>query len=182
MKKTPLILLALCLALPAHAEPSPDLISLGGGVYNFDKAERGRKSGDIRAEYRWGTSLLPMIAHDFVAVDPYVQLHPALGLEANTKGALYGNAGLNLDITFLRYGILTWSESIGAFTEGNDARPMGSMLQFRSQIELGFKLPNALRITGFISHISNAYIAHDNPGAEIAGVYLHIPTTLLGAP
>jgi len=166
---------------PARAADYPDLVSLGGGVYDFDKEPNDRKSGDYRIEYRWGISLLPQISDRFNGVDSFVQIHPALGFEGNTKGATYGNGGLDLDIPFLHYGIFTWGESLGAFGQGNNVRTLGSIFQFRSQVELGFHFDNDMRVTGFISHISNACILHDDPGAEIAGVYLHVPLSLFAA-
>jgi len=139
-------------------------------------------SHDYRLEYRFGYSLLPHISEVFDPVDPYVQIHPVIGLEANGKGAFYANAGMTLDIPFLHYGIITWGESLGAFGVGDDVRTLGSIFQFRSQIEVGLRFDNAIRLTGFISHLSNAHLVDDNPGAEIVGAYMHIPLSLFGAP
>jgi hypothetical protein len=177
-----LLIALLCAlsSLPARAADYPDLVSVGGGVYDFDK-ERDEKSGDYRLEYRWGISLLPQISDAFDGVDAFFQIHPALGFEGDTKGASYGNGGLNLDIPFLHYGIFTWGETLGAFGQGNNVRTLGSIFQFRSQVELGFHFDNDMRVTGFISHISNACILHDDPGAEIAGVYVHVPLSLFAA-
>ncbi len=172
----------LCAVCPAARAEEPALISAGGGIYNFDKHPDNRVSRDYRLEYRFATSLLPAISSSFDAVEPYLQVRPAVGIEGNSRGALYFNGGLNIDIPFLRYGILTWGESIGAFGKGNETTSLGCMLQFRSQAELGVRFPNGLRITGFISHISNAHLVRDNPGAEIVGAYLHLPFSLFGGP
>ena len=182
MRKLPLLVLALLsFFLPslAQAEEYPDTLSLGGGFYNFDKVPRTeRVSNDFRLEYRSGLSLLPLLSDSFNDADSVFQIHPTVGLEANTKGAVYASAGINLDIPFLYYGIFTWGETVGVFGVGDDVRPLGSILQFRSQVELGFRFENNLRITGFISHLSNAHIVDDNPGAEIVGVYMHVPLSL----
>lgn len=162
-------------ALPARAWASPDYLSVGGGGYNFDKADAKRKSIDYRVEYRWGVSVLPLLFQGFKSVEPFFQLHPAVGIEGNSKGAVYGHAGVNLDVLFLKHGLLTWGEAVGAFGRGNDTRSMGAVLQFRSQLELGWQFQNDLRITGFISHISSGGVIKDNPGAEMVGVYLHVP-------
>lgn len=166
------------LASPANADSYPDYLSVGGGGYNFDKADTKRKSLDYRIEYRWGVSILPLLSPGFKSIEPFFQLHPAIGIEGNSKGAVYGHAGVNLDIPLLKHGLLTWGESIGAFGRGNDTRSMGAVLQFRSQLELGWQFQNDLRITGFVSHISSGGVIKDNPGAEMVGVYLHFPLSL----
>lgn len=162
------------------AKGTPDYLTIGGGGYDFDKDDVSRESVDYRLEYEWGVSLLPLITRNFNRIDPTFQIHPTVGIEGNTHGALYGNGGINMDVLFLRHGILTWGEAVGAFDTGNDPRPMGAILEFRSQLELGWRFSDNLRVTGFISHISNAHVLTDNPGAEIIGVYVHVPMTLLG--
>jgi hypothetical protein len=173
--------LGVLLSLHAQAKDYPALLSVGGGGYDFDREDTHRKSVDYRLEYRAGISLLPHIVDSFNSVEPFFQVHPSFGIEGNTKGVLYPNAGLNLDVPFLRHGIFTWGEAVGAFGQGNDARSLGSVLEFRSQFELGWRFSDDLRVTAFISHISNAGTVSDDPGAEIAGVYVHVPFSLMGA-
>ena len=177
MKSLSLILLLVLTLVPSlgRAADSPDYLSLGGGGYDFDKDQDRRKSVDYRIEYEWGTSLLPLIDSSFNSVEPFIQMHPTLGFEGNSRGAVFGNGGLNFDVPFLRHGIFTWGEALGAFDPGHDPRPLGAILEFRSQLELGWQFDNKLRLTGFISHISNAHILSDDPGAEIVGAYVHIP-------
>ena len=175
-----LALLSAPLSSPAQAGATPDYLSFGGGGYNFDKFENSRQSVDYRIEYRWGVSLLPKIARSFNSVEPFFQVHPALGFEGNTKGAIFPHGGFDLDGPFLRHGIFTWGEAVGAFGQGNDTRSLGSVLEFRSQLELGWRFNNNLRVTSFISHISNAGLGTEDPGAEIAGVYVHVPLSILG--
>ena len=171
--------LLILLILPTPASATSDFVTLGIGAYDFDKQHNNRRSLDYRGEYEWGVSLLPLIADSFNSVEPFLQVHPTLGIEANTRGVLYGNGGLNFDIPLYQHGIFTWGESLGAFSKGGDIMPMGAILEFRSQLELGWRFDNDLRVTGFISHISNAHILTQNPGAEIAGVYVHVPVSIL---
>ncbi len=180
VKKLLLCLLCALLISPARAASYPDLISIGVGGYNFDKVG-WKQSVDYRVDYRFGLSLLPLLSHRFDTVDPYVRIHPAIGFEGNTKGMAYGNAGLNVDVPFLKHGIFTWGEAIGVYESGNDPRSLGSALEFRSQLEIGWRFANNMRVTAFFSHISNLSVIEDNPGAEILGLYFHIPTTLFGA-
>lgn len=173
----PLILaLILALAAPAQAASNaqPNLLSFGIGYMDFDKSESHKQSADIRTEYRWGLSLLPKISTWFTGWDRYIQLHPYVAGEVTSLGALYGLGGLAFDGYIGRHIIFTWSEGVGFFYPGNMA-PLGSFVEFRSQVELGWRFQNEMRLTGQLSHISNAGITRRNPGAEIAGVYLHIP-------
>ncbi|MDE1901170.1 MAG: acyloxyacyl hydrolase [Alphaproteobacteria bacterium] len=112
-----------------------------------------------------------------------MQLHPTVGFEGNGNGATYSSAGLDLDIPLFRHQIVfTWGESAGLYTRGNDPRWLGSPLEFRSQLELGWQFDNGYRLSGYISHLSNAGIAKANPGAEILGAYVHIPIAWGDAP
>lgn len=173
--------LAVFAVTSAHAEApvkQTDLISFGGGYFDFDKDEKHKQSGDFRVEYRWGLSMLPLISPYFNSWDKYVQFHPYAGLEVTTLGALYANGGWAMDGYIGRHGIFTWSEGVGLYNAG-DMTTLGSVVEFRSQAELGWRFDNEMRLTGEISHISNAGMTKRNPGAEIAGVYLHVPMGMI---
>jgi lipid A 3-O-deacylase len=172
--------LALLASVPAHAAASsqPDLISLGGGYMNFDKDEPKRQSADFRLEYRFGVSLLPLISSSFAGGDQALQFHPFLGYETTTRNMQYGLGGLSMDWEFSKHGIFTWNEGVG-YLDSGDMASMGGTLQFRSQAEIGYRFDNDMRITAQFSHISNAKLTRVNPGAEILGVYFHVPVRML---
>jgi lipid A 3-O-deacylase len=156
----------------------PDLISFGLAYVDFDKQEPHRNSGDLRLEYRWGMSLLPLISSYFTKWDPYIQFHPFVGGELGTLGQLYGLGGFAMDVYVTRHWIFTWSEGAGLYYPG-DAVRLGSFLEFRSQAEVGWRFDDNMRLTFEVSHISNAKITHFNPGSEMAGIYLHVPVGML---
>ncbi|MFY9287217.1 MAG: acyloxyacyl hydrolase [Alphaproteobacteria bacterium] len=173
-----LIILSVLVPFTARAEApvkQPDLISFGGGYFDFDKDEPRKKSGDMRLEYRWGLSMLPLVSSYFNSWDKYVQFHPYAGVEFTTRGLAYVNGGWAMDAYIGRNFIFTWSEGVGFLHPGNTA-PLGSFIEFRSQAELGYRFDNEMRLTAQISHISNAGITKRNPGAEIIGLYWHVPT------
>lgn len=176
------LVLALLLApAAARAEPpatQPDLVSLSGGYLDFDKTEARKRSGDMRAEYRWGMSLLPKISPYFNDWDQNVQFHPFAGVETTTRGALFAGGGYAMDVFIGPYGIFTWSEGAGYAEPGNMAR-LGSFIAFRSQAEIGGRFDDGTRITFQASHISDAGLTRHNPGAEIIGFYLHVPVSEL---
>lgn len=156
-----------------------DLVSFGLGMYN-PKKDAKRESMDYRVEYRWGLSILPRLSDSFNSVESLFQVHPMLGIQGNTRGAFYGSGGLVMDIPFSEMGILSWSEAVGGFIQGRDRTDMGTVFQFRSQIELGARFENGMRVTGYFSHTSNAGLSSRNPGAEAAGVYFHVPISSFG--
>ncbi len=160
----------------------PDLISFGMGYVDFDKSsnptfgrdgEARTQSTDFRLEYRFGYSL-------WSAQNDWLNfaIHPLVGGEATTHEQLYGFGGLDFDLLFWKHFVLTESETVGLFSNGN-AKLMGSMIEFRSQVEAGWKFDNNVRLTAQISHISNAGIGTHNPGEEIVGGYVHVPVGMI---
>lgn len=154
----------------------PDLVSFGVSYVDFDKDDNNdprTKSVDFRLEYRWGYSLLS-------AQNSWLNfgIHPLAGVEASTRAQLYGLGGFGFDFLFWKHLVFTQSEAAGLFDSG-DARRLGSFIEFRSQAELGWRFDNDMRVTAQLSHISNAGLTRQNPGEEIAGVYLHVPTGML---
>jgi lipid A 3-O-deacylase len=172
-------LLAPVVAQAADAPvKQPDLLSFGGGYFDFDKTESHKQSGDFRVEYRWGLSMLPLLSSYFNSWDKNVQFHPYAGIEATTLGAAYGNGGWAMDWYICKHAIFTWSEGVGIFERGDMVR-MGSVVEFRSMAEAGYRFDNDMRLTAEISHISNAGFTKRNPGAEIVGMYFHVPVSTL---
>lgn len=179
-----LLVLALALVfLPvvsAHADAiqQPNMVSFGLGYMDFDKNESHKQSGDFRAEYRWGISMLSAVNPWFKSWDDYVQFHPFVGVETTTLGALYGAGGWAMDWYICKHAVFTWSEGVGYF-DPNDMHRLGSVVEFRSMAELGYRFDNDMRVTAEVSHISNAHLTNYNPGAEIVGMYVHVPTSMI---
>lgn len=161
---------------PNTQRAQPDLISIGGGWVDFDKDQSSdpkTQSADIRLEYRWGHNFWGA-SNDWVDF----QIHPVVGVEVSTRSQLYGFYAFAFDAVFWKHLVLTESESVGLWDSG-DAKPLGSFIEFRSQVEAGWRFDNDMRLTAQISHISNAGIGKRNPGEEIIGGYLHVPTGAL---
>ena len=180
-------LLLVLFLFPVHtaradnAPNQPDLVSFGAGFLDFDKFEARKRSADMRLEYRWGLSMLPLISPYFKSWDQYVQFHPYIGAEGTSRGAFYGSGGWAMDTYIGRHGIFTWSEGVGYYEPGN-MQTLSSFVEFRSQLEAGYRFDDEMRLTAEISHISNAGLTRRNPGAEILGVYLHVPVNMFCAP
>lgn len=151
------------------APGQPDLISFGLGYSGFDKTEAHTHAMDYRLEYRFGYAFLGGQEWGF---------HPTLGAEIMSDNLIYGNGGFAFDWNFTQHGIFTWTETIG-YLDSGDHRSLGGTFQFRSGAEAGYRFDNNMRITAEFSHISDAKLTRINPGAEIIGIYVHVPTMVL---
>ena len=147
----------LVFATPAAAD-DPDFFVIGGGWYDFNDDQ---DAVDFRAEYRSGYKI-------FGAIKPW------LGVEATTEEAIYGVGGVLMDLYFGRRWVFTPSFGAGFYADGN-GKDLGHAVEFRSQLEIGYRFDDRSRISLAVSHISNASLGDSNPGTEIATIYYHIP-------
>jgi hypothetical protein len=95
-------------------------------------------------------------------------------LEGTSDGAIYGAAGVLVDVFFGKRVVVTASFGAGYYENG-DGKDLGHEIEFRSQIEIGYRFDNRSRLSLAFSHISNASIGEDNPGVEILNVYYSTP-------
>ena len=155
------------LLLPGAALASgPDYILLGGGA--TDVFSQQPLAGDVRAEYRSSLSLVPFF-------EQYVQVHPWAGGELSTKGAAWGGGGILLDIPIgTTPFFLSPSFGVGAYGRGH-GKNLGSVAEFRSQFEGGYRFGDGKRVSLALSHISNAGITRHNPGTEAVVVNIQLP-------
>lgn len=159
MKYTSLFLVALILlgfSVPAKAQG--DLVSLGIGYYDINDNE---EAADFRLEYRWDKELLWVI-------------EPWVGGEVTSEGAVYALGGLLADIQVGDNFLITPSFGAGLYGDG-DGKDLGHVVEFRSQIELGWEFENSSRAGVAFGHISNAGLDNKNPGTEILNFYYHVP-------
>ncbi|QJE72336.1 acyloxyacyl hydrolase [Aerophototrophica crusticola] len=170
------MLLAACLTTgtlaAAEAQAAqPALVSFGAGKFDTSDNDPKNSATDFRLEYRFGDDT------DLIDFGSGIALRPWVGVELTTDGMKYALGGLLLDIPIGPL-VITPSFGAGAFYRGA-GKDLGSWVEFRSTIEVGYRFDNGMRISAAYGHISNAGITDDNPGAEIGTVYLHIPADLL---
>ncbi len=151
------VAVAAQLPVPARAA-DPAFVSLGAGYFDISKQDDG--AADVRLEYRHDGKLWIF--------------KPWAGIEATSDGAFYGGAGILLDVFFGRRVVVTPSLGAGYFEEG-DGKDLGHELEFRSQIELAYRFDDRSRLGLAFSHISNASLGDNNPGAEILSLYYSMP-------
>lgn len=178
--KGPLLVLALLIGfsfpvLAAEADTKlPNTMGVGSGLFEYFKHPGYLEDADIRFEYRWGLSLLSQASESLALLDPYFQLHPFMGVETTPRGNVYGFGGLIFDFLVGRYFVISPNFAVGLYSQGGGKR-LGSPIEFRSTAEGGLRFENNMRLTVYVSHISNAELTKHNPGAEMAGLYLHLP-------
>jgi lipid A 3-O-deacylase len=155
----------------------PDLLGFSVGYFDaLRDNDRTNRAIDFRAEYRSGLSLLPLLApQTFADWDSTFQVRPVAGVEATSDGALYGYGGFVYDIFLTRHVFVSPSTVVGLFYRGNGKR-LGSVVEFRSTIEAGYRFDNNLRISASLGHISNAGLSDYNPGTEIISGNVYVPT------
>lgn len=151
------LLAAPAVAQTAAQSDDPAFVTLGMGMY--DATQGDQTAADFRLEYR----------HTKVWI-----FKPWAGIEATSDGAVYGAAGILLDLYFGRRIVVTPSFGAGLYHDGG-GKELGFPLEFRSQIEIAYRFNDRSRLGVAIGHISNASLGDDNPGTEIINVYYSIP-------
>ncbi len=135
----------------------PDLLafSLGGFDVNDDQT-----AGEARIEYRSHRKL-------FV-------FGPMAGLMVNSDGGAYGYGGIYFDITLGEHIVLTPSLAVGGYRRGG-GKDLGSVIEFRSGVEVAWRFAGGARLGIAFNHISNASIDDNNPGTESIVLTYAIP-------
>ncbi len=90
---------------------------------------------------------------------------PILGAFATFEGSFYAYAGLGLDMFFGRRIVVTPSLAAGIYLEGG-GKDLGSVLEFRSSIQLAYRFDDRSRLGIQFHHLSNAGIDDKNPGVN----------------
>ena len=93
---------------------------------------------------------------------------------ATTDAAIYGYAGLMLDIYFGRRIVFTPNVAVGLYSDGG-GKDLGSVIEFRSGVELAYRFDSRARLGVAFHHISNASIEDINPGTETLTLVLSLP-------
>lgn len=139
-------------------DDDPGFITLGAGFYDINDNE---EAVEARLEWRGGTKYLWIFK-------------PLLGVMGTSEKAVYGYAGFLTDFYFGRRIVLTPSFAAGYYFDG-DGKDLGSAIEFRSGIEIGWRFDNRSRISALFYHLSNAGIDDNNPGTEVLSIGYSYP-------
>ncbi len=148
---------ALLVGARANAGDDPSFIAFHVGGYDVNDNET---AGQLNIEYRSGWD------------EWYVK--PFGGVMATTDAAIYGYAGFMLDIYFGRRIVFTPNVAVGLYSDG-DGKDLGSVIEFRSGVELAYRFDSRARLGVAFHHISNASIEDINPGTETLTLVLSMP-------
>ena len=141
---------------PAVAGP---LLVLTAGRLNIKHPDEGPSGGGV--EYRWA----PLGRWKLV---------PGAGLTIAEEGAAYAYAALHYDFHLGDSWSLTPVLAAGAFRDGGNL-DLGYALEFKTGVELSFRVAGRYRIGLLGYHLSNAGLSEDNPGTEALELVFAIP-------
>lgn len=99
---------------------------------------------------------------------------PAFGYSWSVNGTKYIYSDLKRDWSFKNNYILTLSMGTGLF-DNNKNIDLGHTLEFRTGIELSYKMKKGYRLGLAGYHLSNSRISSKNPGTESLVMSLLIP-------
>jgi hypothetical protein len=140
---------------PVCAEDLVDGFALSAGVFNVLNEDRSAEAGfELRLRPLWeGTAERPWV------------LRPAAGAMATSEEAIYGYAGFRLEIPLgERWSVVP--QSTAGYYERGDEKELGGSVQFRSGLELSYRLSPAHSVGAVFYHLSNAGLERPNPGSE----------------
>lgn len=148
---------AVLFTTAAVAEDDPAFIRVGGGYYDInDDSDAGEFHVEYLSNSKWWV------------------LKPFGGVMATTDTALYGYAGVRLDLFVGNRWVVTPSFAPGLYHDG-DGKDLGHAVEFRSAIEVAYRLDNRARIGMSLYHLSNAGLSDNNPGTEVINIHYSHP-------
>lgn len=142
--------------------PSPSLISIGGGVFNITR--KNHKAALLQCEYKGN----PFFGKRLFKV------RPLLAALVTFKGSFWMGGGVNFDIFLGRPFILTLGFAPGFYIQGH-GKNLGYPLEMRSSIELAYRFKNSSRFGAQFYHLSNGSLSKRNPGAEVLSFFYAFP-------
>ena len=161
MRQIASLMAAAALLLAAAAETAradePAFLAASAGGFDINDDDT---SGEFRLEYR----------------SDYRMWHvgPMIGLMANTDGGVYGYGGLFIDIFFGDRWVVMPNAAVGGYRQGS-SKDLGGILEFRTGVEIAYRFADKSRLGLAFQHISNAGLAHKNPGTESLVLTYAIP-------
>lgn len=135
---------------------SPEYVSASTGAFEVRKTLDEYETGwEVRFAPR-RFQLLPRWAPDLI---------PVAGAMATSRGALLAYGGFRFDHPLGRRWVLSPGWAATLYHRG-DGKDLGGALQFRSHVELAYRLPGDTRLGLCLYHLSNAGLLGFNPGSE----------------
>lgn len=156
--------IAAMICFSAASARAEDTAYLAVGVGEYD-IFHNNQAGDFFMEYR--------------AQQVWV-IHPKLGVEFTTDGAVFGYGGFHFDIPLGKKIVMVIGSAVGYYSDGN-GKKLGNNVEFRSGGEFDYQFSNGPRLGVGLVHISNAGLGTHNPGTEILSLVYSIPLSRVHA-
>ena len=128
----------------------PDFIVFGLGGFDVNDNE---KAGQFEVQARFQKRIW--------------FFNPQVGAFFTSKSSFYAYGGGIMDWFLGSSYVMSPSFSVGYYQKG-DGKELGGELEFRSALEIAYRLPNRARIGLQVGHLSNASVYDANPGTEFA--------------
>lgn len=138
----------LALSTITHGDESEAIAVSIGGYDAFENA-----ATEVGIEFR------------FKPLESFTNLVPAIGIGTNSDDDYWLYGGYRYDMDFAKQWVFTPHISFVLY-EHEDGIDLGGNIQFRSGVEIAYKLENRSRIGIGIYHLSNFGLEEENPGAE----------------
>ena len=163
---------------------TPNILAEGINVYGFGiydvkfDGSDDKSTNDFRYERRFDKTVFEIGPEE----DNFFFLKPFIGIEYTGDNAYYLLSGIYLedDLGQLISGesnkkfYFSPSFGIGYYNNGS-GKNLGNDIQFRTTLEINYKLKNNNRIGISIGHMSNANLGNKNPGVEIISLNYQVP-------
>jgi hypothetical protein len=102
---------------------------------------------------------------EYRSIDLGLGVRPIAGMSATTAGSVYGYAGSRWEVPAIDPVLLAPSLAASVYEPGA-GKDLGHAVEFRSGIDLGYRLDNGLTFAIGIDHLSNAALSDHNPDAN----------------
>lgn len=134
----------------SYAEQSSALAISAGAFDAFDSDDTAAELG---IEYR------------FAPMESFYNIIPVVGITANSDGGYWAHTGIRYDFHLNENWVLTPNFAAALYEDGG-GKDLGHAVEFRTGIELAYKLNENSHLGLGIYHLSNAGLDDKNPGEE----------------
>ena len=133
---------------PFARYPADRSLAIAPGETFVDEVSRGYElRANLLADHRFGT------------------LQPMIDVSVSENGGIYAGSGFHQEMDLVGPVYFAGSGVTGLWFRGGDA-DLGSMIEFRTTFELGFRITAASRLGIAWDHRSNLGLGDINPGME----------------
>jgi hypothetical protein len=150
-------LLAYCVCAASYLTAHPPLLTVGAGYFDMT-SHHPRFLGQVEWKGR----------------PSRCNFRPQVGFLATERGSFYAYAGVAWDAYLTKQLVFTPSLSPGVYMRGS-GKDLQFPIEFRSCVELACVFENGGRFGVEVYHLSNAHLAHKNPGVNCCALFYSFP-------